>query len=32
MCHIQVNDAGFAVVTDEKQSIFILLYNLYGDT
>jgi len=32
MCHIQVNGAGFAVVPDEKQSVFILPCNLYGGT
>jgi hypothetical protein len=28
LCRVQVNGAGFAVVLDKKQSIFILLYNL----
>jgi hypothetical protein len=30
MCHVEVNGAGFAVVPEEKQSIFILPCNLYG--
>jgi len=30
--HVQVSGAGFAVVPDEKQSVFIILRNLYGDT
>ena len=32
MCYIQVIGAGFAVVPDEEQNVFILPCNLYGGT